>query len=44
LGYARKGAFGFLTAYAEALRPHYPPQPDGSVLMPFRRLFVLAKN
>jgi len=35
---------GFLTAYAEALRPHYPPQTDGSVLLPFRRLFVLAKN
>jgi len=35
---------GFLTAYAEALRPHYPPQADGSVLLPFRRLFVLAKN
>jgi hypothetical protein len=31
------------STYAEALRPHYPPQTDGSVLLPFRRLFVLAK-
>ena len=35
---------GFLAAYAEALRPHYPPQADGSVLLPFRRLFILAKK
>ncbi|MCQ4158716.1 methyltransferase domain-containing protein [Roseomonas sp. GC11] len=32
----------FLAAYAEALAPHYRPQTDGSVLLPFRRLFVLA--
>jgi trans-aconitate 2-methyltransferase len=33
---------GFLAAYAEALRPHYPTRADGSVLLPFRRLFILA--
>ncbi|MBO1075380.1 methyltransferase domain-containing protein [Roseomonas marmotae] len=32
----------FLAAYAEALRPHYPPLEDGTVLLPFRRFFVLA--
>lgn len=32
----------FLAEYAAALRPHYPPQADGSVLLPFRRLFLLA--
>jgi hypothetical protein len=34
----------FIHAYLEALRPHYPLQAGGSVLLPFRRLFVLAKN
>jgi trans-aconitate 2-methyltransferase len=34
----------FLTAYARALRPHYPLQPDGAVLLPFRRLFILARR
>jgi len=33
----------FLAAYAEALRPHYPPRADGAVLLPFRRLFILAR-
>jgi trans-aconitate 2-methyltransferase len=33
----------FLAAYAAALRPHYPPRPDGAVLLPFRRLFILAR-
>ncbi|WP_419899948.1 methyltransferase domain-containing protein [Roseomonas sp. USHLN139] len=32
----------FLQDYAEALRPHYPAQADGTVLLPFRRLFILA--
>jgi trans-aconitate 2-methyltransferase len=36
------GQQGFLAAYARALRPHYPPQPDGAVLLPFRRLFIVA--
>lgn len=33
---------GFVAAYAAALRPHYPPRADGAVLLPFRRLFILA--
>ena len=32
----------FLAAYLAALRPHYPRRADGKVLMPFRRLFVIA--
>ncbi|EFH10488.1 methyltransferase domain-containing protein [Pseudoroseomonas cervicalis] len=32
----------FLHDYAEALRPHYPRQADGSVLLPFRRFFLTA--
>ena len=34
----------FMTAYSKALRPHYPPRADGTVLLPFRRLFIIAKN
>jgi trans-aconitate 2-methyltransferase len=33
----------FRQAYAEAVRPHYPRRPDGTTLLPFRRLFLLAK-
>lgn len=32
----------FREAYAAALRSHHPPQPDGTTLFPFRRLFLLA--
>lgn len=32
----------FRAAYAAALRPHYPRQPDGTTLLPFRRLFLLV--
>jgi len=32
----------FLRDYLAALTPHYPPQADGKVLLPFRRLFVIA--
>ena len=32
----------FRRAYADALRPHYPRRPDGTTLLPFRRLFMLA--
>lgn len=32
----------FRETYAAALRPHYPPRPDGTTLFPFRRLFLLA--
>ena len=33
---------GFLAAYAAAMREAYPARPDGTVLLPFRRLFLLA--
>jgi len=32
----------FLEDYRAALVPEFPPQPDGKVLFPFRRLFVIA--
>jgi trans-aconitate 2-methyltransferase len=32
----------FLAAYREAIRPHYPTQPDGKVLLAFPRLFIVA--
>lgn len=32
----------FRHAYAEALRPHYPRRADGTTLLPFRRLFIMA--
>lgn len=34
----------YRTAYAEALRPHYPRRADGATLLPFRRLFILARR
>jgi trans-aconitate 2-methyltransferase len=34
---------GFLAAYRAAMRTAYPPQADGTVLLPFRRLFILAR-
>jgi trans-aconitate 2-methyltransferase len=34
----------YRTAYADALRPHYPRQPDGATLLPFCRLFILARH
>jgi trans-aconitate 2-methyltransferase len=33
----------FRDAYAAALAPHYPPRADGSVLLPFRRWFAVAR-
>ena len=33
----------FLAAYASEMRRVYPPQPDGAVLLPFRRLFIVAQ-
>lgn len=33
----------YVAAYAEAMRRAYPPRADGAVLMPFRRLFILAQ-
>lgn len=32
----------FIAAYSRALAPHYPPRADGTVLLAFRRLFILA--
>ena len=34
---------GFLDAYRTSIRAAYPPQKDGVVLLPFRRLFILAR-
>lgn len=34
----------FLAAYGEALAPHYAPRPDGTTLLPFRRLFLIARR
>ena len=33
----------FKSAYAAALAPHYPRRADGTTLLPFRRLFLIAK-
>jgi trans-aconitate 2-methyltransferase len=33
----------FRRAYADAVRPHYPRRADGTTLLPFRRLFLLAR-
>ncbi len=34
----------FRAAYAAALRPHYPRRPDGTTLLPFQRLFIVARR
>ncbi|MBW4091818.1 MAG: trans-aconitate 2-methyltransferase [Proteobacteria bacterium] len=34
----------FRAAYAAALRPHYPRRADGTTLLPFRRLFLIARR
>ncbi len=34
----------FRAAYAAALRPHYPPREDGTTLLAFRRLFLVARR
>jgi trans-aconitate 2-methyltransferase len=34
----------FRAAYTEALKPHYPRRTDGSTLLPFRRLFIMARK
>ena len=33
----------FRDAYSEALRPHYPRRADGTTLLPFQRLFIVAR-
>jgi trans-aconitate 2-methyltransferase len=32
----------FMSRYTQRIRAAYPPRPDGNVLFPFRRLFVIA--
>jgi trans-aconitate 2-methyltransferase len=32
----------FRQAYSEAVQPHYPRQADGTTLLPFQRLFIMA--
>jgi trans-aconitate 2-methyltransferase len=34
----------FRQAYADAARPHYPRRPDGTTLLPFHRLFMVARK
>ena len=34
----------FCTAYADRLAPHYPPRTDGRVILPFERLFLVARH
>lgn len=34
----------FRQAYSEATRPHYPRRPDGTTLLPFQRLFMVART
>ncbi len=34
----------FRRAYADAVRPHYPRRTDGTTLVPFRRLFLIARR
>jgi trans-aconitate 2-methyltransferase len=34
----------FRQAYADAVRPHYPRRPDGATLLPFHRLFMVARK
>ena len=34
---------GFRAAYSAALAPHYPRRPDGTTLLPFKRLFLIAR-
>ena len=34
----------FETAYRQRLRTAYPKRPDGRTLLPFRRLFLIARS
>jgi trans-aconitate 2-methyltransferase len=34
----------FLAAYALRIAAAYPPQPDGRTLLPFRRIFIVART
>jgi trans-aconitate 2-methyltransferase len=35
---------GFIAAYADAVRADYPRRTDGTTLLPFRRLFLIARR
>ena len=37
-------AEAFMADYAARLRAAYPPEPDGTTLFPFRRLFIVAST
>lgn len=37
-------AADFVAAYAEAVRPAYPPQADGRTLFTMRRMFIVARR
>jgi trans-aconitate 2-methyltransferase len=34
----------FVSAYTKAVRDAYPPEPDGTTLFPFRRLFIVCQT
>lgn len=34
----------FLARYSDAVKAAYPPEPDGSTLFPFKRLFFVARR
>lgn len=34
----------FVAEYAEAVRDAYPPEPDGTTIFPFRRLFITVRT
>lgn len=33
----------FQQAYTDAVQPHYPRRPDGTTILPFERLFIVAR-
>ena len=35
---------GFLAAYRQRIAAAYPPEPDGTTLFPFRRIFIVAER
>jgi trans-aconitate 2-methyltransferase len=35
---------GFRQAYSDTARRHYPPRADGTTLLPFRRMFMVART
>ena len=43
LAYAAAALAAAFAAYAAAMRPIYPRRADGTTLLPFRRLFIVAQ-